>query len=260
MPMWLEHHKTMFDHGIIIDYWSTDDSVEICKRICPTWEVRTTRNSHFGAIEIDQEFMEIESHIEGIKMHLNTTEFLFADKPLTDMFDNTPRSIAVRAFGAYSPVEENPANLGELLHCVMQDNVVYRFEEDRGRRQMHTFPTGRYGLGRHFTYNPCIETDNMAILWLGYYPWNQRLIDRKLQIKTHIPDSDVKKGYSYHHFYELPKMLSIRHTWCNNGRKMQDVCPNLYRMVLSHIDKVSESGDTATLFVERSGVSIETTI
>ena len=39
LPFWLENHKNMFDHGIIIDYCSTDSSVEIIKKYCPTWEL-----------------------------------------------------------------------------------------------------------------------------------------------------------------------------------------------------------------------------
>ena len=97
LPLWLEHHKNMFDHGIIIDYRSTDRSVEICKEICPTWEVRTSKNEKFGANENDEQFMEIENTLSGIKMILNTTEFLYTDKPLVDFFDEiSPKSIGVR--------------------------------------------------------------------------------------------------------------------------------------------------------------------
>ena len=39
LPWWLEHHKKYFDHGVMIDYNSTDSSVEIIKKICPTWTI-----------------------------------------------------------------------------------------------------------------------------------------------------------------------------------------------------------------------------
>lgn len=235
LPFWLEHHKTLFDNGIIIDYRSTDRSVDICKEICPTWEVRTTRNAHFGAIEIDEEFMEIEQTLGGVKMILNTTEFLYTDKPITELFDEGgPQSFGIRAYGAYSAVDANPVNMQELEKNVLEDNVVFRHEWDRGHRQIHTYPTGKYGLGRHSAHNPWNETDNMAILWLGYYPWNQRLIDRKMQIRTNIPQTDRAKGYSYHHFYDLPKLQSIRDHWCNNGQPIHAECPNLRRMIQAH--------------------------
>jgi len=244
LPFWLEHHKKLFDHGIIVDYWSTDRSVEICKQICPTWEVRTTTNPYFGAIEIDEEFMEIEKSIEGIKMHLNTTEFLFLDEnfpKLSNLFNHEPISYGVRAYGAYPINEAYPTTMQEIVKGVLQDDVRFIFEYYRGRRQIHTYPTGRYKLGRHDTHNPCHETTNLAILWLGYYPWNQKLIDRRLQIKTHIPESDRKKGYSYNHFYDLDKIESIRNHWILNGEKLKEVAPNLYNM-LENYNNLTNAG------------------
>ena len=31
LPFWLKHHREIFDHGIMIDYNSTDRSVEIIR-------------------------------------------------------------------------------------------------------------------------------------------------------------------------------------------------------------------------------------
>ena len=33
LPWWLRHHRELFDHGILIDYASTDRSVEICREL-----------------------------------------------------------------------------------------------------------------------------------------------------------------------------------------------------------------------------------
>ena len=79
LPFWLNHHKDMFDEIIVIDYNSTDKSIEICKNICPKCKIITTVNNYFGAKEIDEEFLSIENNIEGIKIVLNTTEFLFCE-------------------------------------------------------------------------------------------------------------------------------------------------------------------------------------
>ena len=76
LPFWCNHHKSMFDHAVIVDYGCTDKSIDIIKEICPNWEIRKSKNASFGAIEIDKEFNEIESEFEGFKIILNTTEFL----------------------------------------------------------------------------------------------------------------------------------------------------------------------------------------
>ena len=77
LPWWLNHHKQIFDHGIMIDYHSTDRSMEIIREICPDWELRYTRNKYFDSTPIDQEVMDIEKKLEGWRMCLNTTEFLY---------------------------------------------------------------------------------------------------------------------------------------------------------------------------------------
>ncbi len=75
LPWWLEHHKKIFDHGIIIDYASTDRSLEIIKEICPTWEVVQSKNAEFNAMAVDVEVLEYERKIEGWRICLNVTEF-----------------------------------------------------------------------------------------------------------------------------------------------------------------------------------------
>ena len=59
LPWWLNHHKDMFDHGIMIDYDSTDNSVEIIKSICPKWTIVKSRNRFFQAKDIDSEVEDI---------------------------------------------------------------------------------------------------------------------------------------------------------------------------------------------------------
>ena len=76
LPAWLKHHKNIFDHGILIDYHSTDNSVEICKKICPEWQVITSRNTCFDAQSVDREVMDLERDLQGWRMCLNVTEFL----------------------------------------------------------------------------------------------------------------------------------------------------------------------------------------
>src|SRR6516164_5807036 len=39
LPYWLRHHLPLFDHGVLIDYTSTDRSVEIIHELAPHWEV-----------------------------------------------------------------------------------------------------------------------------------------------------------------------------------------------------------------------------
>ena len=82
LPWWLEHHKKYFDYGLMIDYNSTDNSVEIIKDICPDWQIVTSVNSCFNAVEVDKEVMYYEEQIPGWKVTLNSTEFLVGNYKL----------------------------------------------------------------------------------------------------------------------------------------------------------------------------------
>ena len=60
LPFWLTHHKQLFDEIIIVDYNSTDKSIEICKSICPNCIIKKTRNCNFEAEKVDNEIMDID--------------------------------------------------------------------------------------------------------------------------------------------------------------------------------------------------------
>jgi hypothetical protein len=105
LPWWLKHHKQFFDHGIMIDYHSTDNSVNIIKEICPTWEVVESKNKEFDAAEVDVEVMEIESKLDGWRIVLNTTEFLIGDFEKLSQI-NKPEDIMISSYVMVDNVNE----------------------------------------------------------------------------------------------------------------------------------------------------------
>ena len=76
LPWWLQHHRPMFDHGILIDYGSTDASADICRTLAPEWRLVRSANPDFSALDVDFEVMQYEAGLPGWKIALNTTEFL----------------------------------------------------------------------------------------------------------------------------------------------------------------------------------------
>ena len=77
LPFWLNHHKHIFDRIIIIDHHSTDNSLKICKEIIPGCIIIPHPSKKFASKEHDIYLMELENAVKGIKIILNTTEFLF---------------------------------------------------------------------------------------------------------------------------------------------------------------------------------------
>jgi UDP-glucose 4-epimerase len=231
LPFWLHHHKDMFDEIIIIDYNSTDKSIEICKSICPECKILKTRNEYFDAENIDEEFMDIENGIEGIKMVLNTTEFLICEKPIKELFiDNeNPVSYSITATSPYSTNIYNINNHYELFSNLLNDDVIYH--QDRLTRQLHNYPNGKYTVGRHSTHNMTIPNNNAHIVWFGFYPMNDNLLKRKLQIQQNIPQRDKDRGFGFHHLWDKEKLLSLTTEKSNSGMKLKDINLSLYNLL-----------------------------
>jgi len=237
LPFWLEHHKTMFDNIIIVDYNSNDKSVEICKTICPQCKIITSRNKMFDAGNVDEEIMDLERNNQGIKLVLNTTEFLFCEKPIKEIFSNinTPISYSIKSYSPYSKNQYNPTTNTELFSNLLNDDIVYNIH--RSERFIHTFPDGKYHIGRHKTNNKTDPTEELHIIWLGYYPLNDRLLSRKQQIKDNIPQTNKNKNLGVEHLYTKEQMLTINEEKANTGKPLKDTNERLYNLLESTYKK-----------------------
>ena len=235
LPFWLEHHKNVFDDLVVIDYRSTDKSIEICKSIWPACKIITTQNECFAAEETDKEVMDIENDIEGIKMALNITEFLFCEIPIKELFSDNknPRSYAVNAVSPYSNKNYTINDTYELFNNLLNDDVVYH--NDRGVRQIHNYPNGKYGIGRHTTYNHSIPETKLHIIWLGYYPMNEKLLERKLQIQQNIPQRDKNRGFGFQHFFTRDRILYINGEKATSGITLESINGSLYKLLHSSV-------------------------
>ena len=201
----------IFDHGIIIDYCSTDSSIEIIKRFCPTWEIIKTKNlnqdgtPNFQAALVYIEVTEIEKNIKGLRIALNTTEFLFLMKDKYDLINSLSENeyYYIKAYSVLSDkMNIYPKNSVELLN-----NINTISKSDRGPtpyRILHSDTSIEYICGRHdMIYKRPIIIDNnnnFFILWLNFYPFNDTIIKRKLQIQQNIPFCDKIVGNGIHHF------------------------------------------------------------
>ena len=205
LPWFLNHHKQIFDHGVMIDYHSTDRSVEIIKKICPTWTIVTSRNQDFQADNIDTEVNDIERDIEGWKICLNVTEQLIGDYSL---MDNNPRQLLVPSIfmvdcdRGRAVTQDLPLYEQKFDGFIFSDSRENFFE--RRSRSLHSIPNHYppqstqecMAPGRHYnTYN----TDQLVTLYYGWCPFNEGQLGRKLQIQTQIPLIDRQLNRGFHH-------------------------------------------------------------
>jgi|TARA_R110000868_G_C10724663_1_gene751079 hypothetical protein len=206
LPWWLEHHKKYFNHGIMINYASTDNSVNIIRQICPDWTVIDSRNKFFDAKLIDEEVIDIESNVTGWKTCLNTTEFLVGDFSL---MNNTPyQEITVPCFIMVDAQPEVQPTYSEPLVDQKHHGIHYHGRDPLARRPrlIHNKKKVDYPLGRHYSD---YTTDKLKVLWYGWSPFNKKTLDRKLQIQNRIPETDKARGFGSQHIADEHKLNTV---------------------------------------------------
>jgi hypothetical protein len=218
LPWWLKHHVKMFDHGILIDHGSTDNSVEICRQIAPHWQVVPSRLKQFDAWLTDFEVMTHELNVPGWKIALNTTEFIVSNPGLDEVerFLRSQGRMGVAASGMCM-IDKAPAEtLAPELPLVTQkpwaiDDNRFRWrwvrklrgypKSPQRNRFYHCLPNGMYTVGRHSSLHSDWDTrlPNLMILHYAYAPWTQRFIERKMQIASKIPAGDIARRLGTQH-------------------------------------------------------------
>lgn len=202
LPWWLEHHKKIAPFGIMIDYHSTDRSVEIIKSICPHWEIRTTRNESFDAVLCDKEVQDIEKEIHGYKIALNTTEFLIGNVPIA--LQHYPAYLHLKSYVMCDRTENLPSYPTYDKPLIDQCHHGFVNLHYRQSRSMHRYLEMEYAVGRHsFLY----DTELLAICWFGWAPFNEHTLKRKLQIKDKIPPEQFINGSGIQHSYNVEQLM-----------------------------------------------------
>jgi len=217
LPFWLQHHKDVFDHGIMIDYNSTDRSREIIKEICPAWEIHTSTNKNFQSAQaIDREVLNYEAKCEDWRMTLNTTEFLIGNY---SRLDNQPQSTRIYV-GQYILVDvedlKEPRELDNSLPIHQQRHWGYGIVKDyaqqklgsvaRPPRSIHNYAAPYPIVGRHF-WNNQHTYDDLVIFYHGYASIERASLNRRLQIQTQLPNTPKGNQPGSHHVYDEELLL-----------------------------------------------------
>lgn len=229
LPWWLEHHREIFDHGVLIDYHSTDRSVEICREMVPDWEIVTSEYETFAGITCDFQVMKHEERFpDAWKLVLNTTEYLVGDQ-----IDNVIRyleandRIGCRIPGAVM-VDNDPGVAPDPGRPLVEQKTHGFWESDfphdelklwwmprpTRTRVMHHYLIGAYQPGRHasgLSKLVGVKPENLGIWWYAYSPWTDQFITRKAQIKTKVEPSDPNRlGFGRQHMAEVAEMAERR--------------------------------------------------
>jgi len=192
LPWWLEHHKKIFEHGVLVNYFSTDKSIEIIKKICPTWEIRNTKNKDWDFAKNDEEWMEIEKEFDDYKIILTTTEFLMGVPELK-------KELTAYAIPMIRMVDISPENIPTYNKpLVEQKNVGIANYRKNKHRFLHNYATGKYSIGRHKTEHKITSCSEVIYKYV-FSPWTEEFIERKLQMGNYMSKNDKENGRGRHH-------------------------------------------------------------
>ncbi|HEX8845209.1 MAG TPA: glycosyltransferase family 2 protein [Pyrinomonadaceae bacterium] len=239
MPYWLKHHYPLFDHGVLIDYASTDRSVEIARELAPGWEIIASRNEDFAAVACDAEVMEIERRFSGWKICLNTTEFLVYPglREFLASFERENPEIPAAALTGYIVLADPPRGRWNPLNpeLPLLQQCHYGVHDLAGSlrrwRYVHRAPDGAYAVGRHDTAHAWRSAPDGGIAHFLYAPWPEARA-RKLQIQRRMTESDRQLGLGFHHFV-TPQELDSRcqeFWWHQPIRDLREL-PSYWRVV-----------------------------
>jgi hypothetical protein len=217
LPWWLTHHKKYFDHGVLINYASTDRSVEIIKDICPSWEIIDSVNKVFDAERIEAEVIDIEKRTEGWKLCLNTTEFIVGDFSILEQ--PSPQEYIMPCA---LMVDNEPDNVPLYTVPLVKQKYYGIFPTTvRRPRKIHCKQYESYPLGRHYDHE-AVSTDKLKVLWYGYSPFTDEQIRRKLQIQNRIPEKDKQRGFGAEHLTTKEKLFAQYKDYLKQGRNISD--------------------------------------
>ena len=235
LPWWINHHKKIFDNGIMINYHSTDRSVEICKDLCPPhWKIVNTVNATIKPILNDVEVKVYENSVEGFKMTLTIGEFLLAPCPLenVNLFMLHNNISYLKTFGVCM-VDTDPDNLPTHDKSLIEQKhhgilTGYRaplsmtldphhwwvpdpFNHLYGR-YYHNQPFGDYKDGRHeVNSDKTFDVKDMFTLKYKYCPWNEVTLNRMkaFDVKKHEADeayniNTVDEHNQMHKYFLIP--------------------------------------------------------
>jgi hypothetical protein len=256
LPFWLEYHSKIFDYGIIIDYCSTDSSIEIIKKFCPHWKIVTTKNiinnkPLFEARLVDTEVTEIEKSINGFKIVLNVTEWFLCIRSKEDIIKTLipNKHYFLNIYQVMSnKINFYPKNIMEFCNNITH----FKHCKDRGNRILHNKKGLDYTIGRHSRIgrDNNIYNHDFIIMWTGFYPSNNAVIKRKLQIQQNIPRSDVVLGRGFQHIVDYNTSVQNFTKELNKSEKLyQDKYDYIYKKILNILDKCNNNIYYSELFI-----------
>ena len=196
LPIWIRHHRDRFDHGIILDYGSTDNPQEIVRELAPHWEFRNTGLDVFHADVLDSMINSVENRVVGTRLVLTITEFLLGQPRLAERRYLIPQVLLINTDDSLVFDSAKP------FHQQVKWGLGSDTESTAPwwSRSMHQAPTN-YGsdgsmTGRHYHG---IDNGPYLIYRVSNCYVSPEMFERRLAIQYRIPESDKARQMGVQH-------------------------------------------------------------
>ena len=208
LPYWLEHHRRLFDHGVIVLYPCKDDSKKIIEKMCPDWNiVKPVHHSAYSCAGADREVMTQEAKHKDWKMALNITEFATTQN-LNKVVKSVPRETMCILPSDAAVMVDIPNTFDDELdpdlpllsqkhHGLFSKG--YPLWKCRHSRQLHRGTHGKYDVGRHNSgVKPRAKSPLLYVSWFVWSPYKD-IRKRKLAVRGQLSKLDVavKRGWQH---------------------------------------------------------------
>jgi hypothetical protein len=239
LPWWINHHKKLFDYGIMINHGSTDKSVEICKELCPVhWKIVNSVNENFSSTTNDAEVKVYENSVDGFKITLTVTEFLLVPTSLNQInnyiIENNINYLKTTGVCMVDTDLDNLPTYEKQLFAQKHHGVIRDYVDPGSPwmkdawnynfgRYYHNQPFGKYSPGRHNLLNceKVYHVSDIFTLKYKYSPWNDYTIDRiqkyERKVKEENPNyhlsSEQEHNDMYKHFLNYSHDLREDHSF-----------------------------------------------
>ena len=205
LPQWLEHHTKLFDHGVIVDSFCTDQSMDMVRELAPDWEIIKTRLDYYHEPGHTREMEAIEMRFPGDwKMVVNTTEFLMVKNLNVHIQKLEEEGVKATRTNGVVMVDRHPNvdtyNLlrdkyyGYFESDLTEDNLDCMGNKNRVRsRLLHCHEHGRYTSGRHTNEWTNNIDYSLFLCWFYWCPWNEQMRDRIRNYINNITPEQIEQ-------------------------------------------------------------------
>ncbi len=221
LPWWLKHHREIFDFGILINYNSSDQSVDIIKELCPHWQIIDTTNEFFDARKCDQDVEFCERQLHGWRMALTVTEFLVGD--VNKLTIDSPARVQWYIPGIRFTGWDTNKEFDTTKPLWEQHTMGISYHDNPTAHQcrsLHNFNDIKYPVGRHFTpYN----TEDALIFHYAHTLIGPKMFDRRLQIQHKVSPEDKAEKLGTHHYADgtlnIDNLKHMHDSWISIGER-----------------------------------------